>query len=518
MACIIKASLLLCIVAVSVCNGQDSYPLWKVFCSGVPLYRGRLDSIVTPGAAAGHVHKVAGGNHFSAGVLGQSDQELYEVTKAATCTTCSIHTVDNSNYWHPELYYRWPNGTLSLVPDGGLTIYYISRTGDSGVQKTNPNWQPFPRGLRMVAGDPLRRTFNKSNVEHQAVSFVCLTDAGKPRAPETNGFQTDEHFCKNGLRLQVFFPMCWDGKNLDSPNHRSHMSYPTRYNGGDCPASHPVRLPGVFFEAFYAVDKFPHGQGTQPFVLSNGDPTGYGFHGDFVNGWDVDVVREALSHGTCLATVTNNGNSPQNCLPLRPYVKARNDDDCQMRQSIPLTENLGMIEPISRLPGCNPITQTKAVTCTQGFEPRTMSNKGTFHIQSKLTGGYLTYDPKSEVVLANGSTVDPTYRQTWGVGWAPKDLGRTIRNAEINKHFTMQDPLRIRGNSADDWEIFDIIPQARGTYVAIKNKRFNKYLTVNADFTIGGRAENITDAALFKIVLPDGGYAPNGLTLNDIRK
>ena len=119
-----------------------------------------------------------------------------------------------------------------------------------------------------------------------------LTDFGMPSAPETNGFQTDRYFCKNGLRLQVFFPMCWDNKTLDSSDHRSHMAYPTRYNGGNCPASHPVRLPGVFFEAFYAVDKFPHGQGTQPFVLSNGDPTGYGFHGDFVSWYSIEFCRE----------------------------------------------------------------------------------------------------------------------------------------------------------------------------------------------------------------------------------
>jgi hypothetical protein len=77
--------------------------------------------------------------------------------------------------------------------------------------------------------------------------------------------------------------MCWNGKDLDSPDHRAHMAYPTRYNGGDCPATHPVRLPAIFFEAFYSVDKFPHGEGRQPFVLSNGDPTGYGLHGDFVS-------------------------------------------------------------------------------------------------------------------------------------------------------------------------------------------------------------------------------------------
>ena len=104
-----------------------------------------------------------------------------------------------------------------------------------------------------------------------------------PPAPQTNGFPTDKQFCTNGLRMQAFFPMCWDGKNLDSPDHRSHTAYPTRYNNGDCPASHPVRLPAIHFEALYTVHKFPHGEGRQPFVLSSGDPTGYGFHGDFVS-------------------------------------------------------------------------------------------------------------------------------------------------------------------------------------------------------------------------------------------
>ena len=70
---------------------------------------------------------------------------------------------------------------------------------------------------------------------------------------------------------------------MDSPDHRSHMAYPTRYNSGDCPSTHPIRLPGIFYEAIYSIDQYPHGQGTQPFVLSNGDPTGYGFHGDFVS-------------------------------------------------------------------------------------------------------------------------------------------------------------------------------------------------------------------------------------------
>jgi hypothetical protein len=58
------------------------------------------------------------------------------------------------------------------VPDGILVVYYISRPGNNGSPNDTNNWQPFPKGLRMVAGDPLRRTFNQSNVEHQAITFI----------------------------------------------------------------------------------------------------------------------------------------------------------------------------------------------------------------------------------------------------------------------------------------------------------------------------------------------------------
>ena len=41
---------------------------------------------------------------------------------ASTCTTASI-TIDKSAYWIPDLYYQWPNGTFSIVPVGGITVY-----------------------------------------------------------------------------------------------------------------------------------------------------------------------------------------------------------------------------------------------------------------------------------------------------------------------------------------------------------------------------------------------------------
>lgn len=37
----------------------------------------------------------------------------------------------------------------------------------------------------------------------------------------------------------------------------------------------------------------------QPFVLAMGDPTGYGYHGDFLNGWDVPILQKAME--TCVS-------------------------------------------------------------------------------------------------------------------------------------------------------------------------------------------------------------------------
>ena len=86
---------------------------------------------------------------------------------------------------------------------------------------------------------------------------------------------------------------CWDGKNLDSPDHQSHVSYAiipfepyadpviTRpytpaQERGKCPDTHPVHLPQLMYEVIFDTTEF-NGEGvwpedgSQPFVFSMGD-------------------------------------------------------------------------------------------------------------------------------------------------------------------------------------------------------------------------------------------------------
>lgn len=85
--------------------------------------------------------------------------------------------------------------------------------------------------------------------------------------------------CTGGIRTTITFPTCWDGVNVDSPDHKSHVAYPetgTFESGGTCPESHPVKLPQLMYEVMWDTREFNRPDfwpedGSQPFVYSMGD-------------------------------------------------------------------------------------------------------------------------------------------------------------------------------------------------------------------------------------------------------
>lgn len=252
-----------------------------------------------------------------------------------------------SNYWTPQLYVKFKNGTFTPVPEigdpedatGGMTAYYLQRRGDDSNEKLHA----FPEGFRMMAGDMFARSFG-NNSAAKAVSYSCL---GGPNLPETN--KMPNYNCPGGLRAQVFFPACWNGKDVDTPDHKSHMSYPVgqEYNNGGCPPEFPVHMVSLFFEVLYDTARFlEEWVGDQhPFVFSNGDATGYGYHGDFINGWDVPVLQRAVDE-------CNDASGQVEKCPVLTQFTAQECQECRVPEQVDEVNN-GLL---AKLPGCNPVT------------------------------------------------------------------------------------------------------------------------------------------------------------------
>ncbi|KAI9822856.1 MAG: hypothetical protein M1826_000349 [Phylliscum demangeonii] len=312
-----------------------SAAFWKIPCTS-PLLHARADPVVTPGQVSHHVHTIMGGNGFSFNMD-------YAQARASSCSTCRA-PADRSNYWVPSLYFREANGSFTSVQQvGGALIYYLQRM-DPG--KDESSLHAFPEGFRMVAGDMLLRE-DLNTVESQAISFNCLGSNQAETASLPN------YNCPGGLRAQVFFPSCWNGVDVDSPDHKSHVVYPSVANGGTCPPGFDTRLISIFYEVMWAVDAFKdqwHGN-EQPFVFSNGDPTGFGYHGDFLNGWDVPTLQNAIN--TCTdgnQGVGNNGDI-NHCPPLLPLISDEDAQGCVQPPSV-AEQVLGNLPALS---GCNPV-------------------------------------------------------------------------------------------------------------------------------------------------------------------
>jgi hypothetical protein len=295
----------------------------------------------------------------------------YDDARAGQCSSCPIKQ-DMSNYWTPKLYYMSENGTYIDVPQsgdgqgvfGGMTVYYLQRGGPN-----NDNLTAYPKDFRMLAGDPFKRAPG-SDFASQAVSFVCLDYNGQ--SSYHSGLP--DRVCPNGMRAQVFFPSCWDGKNLDSADHKSHMAYPTKYSydNGPCPATHPVHMISIFFEVIYSTAGFDWWNGTtQPFVFAQGDPTGYGFHGDFLNGWDVGVLQKATD------TCTADSGLVTDC-PVFDFFTNAQTQACVIAPTV----QEAVTGELDRLPGCN------AVSYGPGSAPR---SGGDCKDSTKLGAGPVYY-------------------------------------------------------------------------------------------------------------------------------
>ncbi|MGH2981576.1 MAG: DUF1996 domain-containing protein [Solirubrobacterales bacterium] len=232
-------------------------------------------------------------------------------------TTCR-RPEDRSGYWIPTLYkYGRPVAATSM------TVYYRARG------KAAASVEALPDGLQMIAGDAEAKEVQDNDfvdwscangmafddtVLGRGAAKVALRKARRRvrrlkrrrnaiRAGGRNGLKPVKRRlrrarsrlaearldvrpsslpnCPPGARvhLSLNFPDCWDGRRLDSRDHKSHMAY-AEWAAGErrCLPAHPVPVPAITFSI-----SWPIGDGRGARFASGPVRT---MHGDVFSAWD----------------------------------------------------------------------------------------------------------------------------------------------------------------------------------------------------------------------------------------
>ena len=241
------------------------------------------DPIVKFGqSGASHLHTFFGNSQADANSTNAS-----LVTSGSS--SCDGGIMNRSAYWIPSVI---DTRTGSPIAPSGGNFYYKTEAKDKVIAP--------PVGLRMIAGSML------SNSTQEHLHYWCADKSDK----NTSGDQGYIPVCAIGNHLiaVINFPNFWDGVNLDSADHKSHMSYVND-------AQHPILIPDITFNIRYDIQT---GDDTSQWRLSSdmydtSKAGGYSLHADYMNGWGTDPVSgksfAEIFTTNCLKAGVNCGNS-----------------------------------------------------------------------------------------------------------------------------------------------------------------------------------------------------------------
>jgi hypothetical protein len=245
------------------------------------------DPIVFPGQPGkSHDHTFSGSLAINASST--ADELLRSPTN---CTNSG----DKSSYWMPTLLV---NGNPRLPYQ--VRAYYRAGTRDTTQLHT------IPFGLKMLAGNAMATSPQSAGI----AGFQCRIEGqgatvSKQSLPPQCGSTAL-------LEMSVIFPNCWDGKNLDSADHRSHMSYASGYK---CDAAHPVQIPQLTL-----AERFTPGTTNGTITLSSMNSP-LTLHADFFNAWDprsLDVLMKYCIYAHVFCETVSDSRMPPGMTTTTP--------------------------------------------------------------------------------------------------------------------------------------------------------------------------------------------------------
>jgi len=270
--------------AIAPSASPDVVGAFRFICNAGQLLKD--DPIVYPGQPGkSHLHQFYGNT-------GANANSTYDSLRSSGSSSC-MSPLNRSAYWMPAML----DGKGNVVRPDYVGIYYKRRpitdpkcSLTSGDSTAEGNCIPLPNGLRFVFGYDMLT----GKAPTGALYFNCdgpgATQGHYPTIPAAIAT------CPAGSRIGAVInaPSCWDGKNLDSPNHRDHVAYKDWGTWGypKCPSTHPYVIPDFTLQAWYSIVA---GDDLSEWRLSSDDmrpdlPHGSTFHADWFGAWDNTVM------------------------------------------------------------------------------------------------------------------------------------------------------------------------------------------------------------------------------------
>ncbi|KAL8988123.1 MAG: hypothetical protein Q9177_002754 [Variospora cf. flavescens] len=303
-----------------------------------------LDPLINPGGQSAHVHSVSGGSAFAPSMD-------FGLTQTSKCTTFPIID-DKSNYWMPAVYFH-KNGKFTRLRESVFKhkIYYKYGTN---ANTPDPERTEFPQGFRMMSGDSnLRSDDGSLGSGGSQLNWMCH-GGGQKATGFPKGFTNCNGYL-GGLAASMRFPSCWNGQDFNKDAPLAHMAFPINRDGmAGCPEGFKkARFPEIFVEYWLDTKPFDgqYGADEVPWVIANGDPTGFSFHMDFLNGWKPGVLAKAI-RGCDNGNKYTSLDSPQ-CFGPGSMQSDSAKAACTIAPVV--QQDIGNNGPLNALPGCNPI-------------------------------------------------------------------------------------------------------------------------------------------------------------------
>ena len=245
--------------------------------------------------------------HQYYGNLEANAHSTYQSLRASGKSTCNWSETpgNRSGYWMPAML----DGHGHAVRPDAVSIYYKRRPISDPACADRKGMHegkcvPLPNGLRFIFGwDPV----NPASTPTGAAYFDCTGPTAKPghyanlreaaaACPFDPSMPADQ---QNQLGAVINAPMCWDGKNLDSADHRSHVGYPVldhNFGKWKCDAAHPYVIPAFTMGAWYTVDANVGLWRLSSDSMAPGAVPGSTFHADWFGAWDEKIMATWMDH------------------------------------------------------------------------------------------------------------------------------------------------------------------------------------------------------------------------------